>query len=499
MIIVAWATISGRSIAADCDENGVDDSLEMVDHIALEWTVEGPKGVSGTYGTGLAVLDLTGDEIPDVIVGPGVQSGAAILLEGVGDGAMLEPRTLEGIGMRRPRAVDLDADGHMDLIFQTAGGLRVAWNAQELTLGGPPNLEAEIGVDFTGGDFEIVDFDGDGVLDIAVAEAQTRSNSIFRHDGKQQFTQIAGPELPSAGIQSSGMELEFGDFDGDGAIDWAIHLLFYFGHGEFGREIFVGGRVSGSFDFCYGYSEGEIFRAVDLDLDGRDELVDTSTCDGPVILDGFRQPTPENGGFRVLQPLAADRRGDVTAADFDADGRPDLAITSGRRVSVFYGDGSGRVHPGSTLTHARPTAERVGTAADLDGDGKPELVVVGWERSSPIVVSALSPRRGGDPNDNGVLDICEGTFFRRGDANADGRVDISDSLTILGYLFLGSGEPPCLDSADTDDSGSLDLTDGHLVNVYLFLGGFAMPRPGPMACLGDPTPDELDCRSSNCE
>jgi hypothetical protein len=88
--------------------------------------------------------------------------------------------------------------------------------------------------------------------------------------------------------------------------------------------------------------------------------------------------------------------------------------------------------------------------------------------------------------------------MRCGDSNADGRVDISESIFTLSYLFLGGPRPICLASADMDDSGDLDITDGHLVNVFLFLGGSAPPSPGPFACGVDPTPDLLGCLETNC-
>ena len=47
--------------------------------------------------------------------------------------------------------------------------------------------------------------------------------------------------------------------------------------------------------------------------------------------------------------------------------------------------------------------------------------------------------------------------FRRGDADSSGDLSITDGIAVLGYLFLGSAEPACLDAADTDD----DREDRH--------------------------------------
>jgi len=83
--------------------------------------------------------------------------------------------------------------------------------------------------------------------------------------------------------------------------------------------------------------------------------------------------------------------------------------------------------------------------------------------------------------------------FERGDANADGTVDVSDGIFTLGYLFLGARTPGCLDALDTDDSGAVDLSDAVGLLDRLFLGDGTLPPPA--ACGPDPTPDDgLDCQ-----
>ncbi|MBI4602587.1 MAG: hypothetical protein HY721_11565 [Planctomycetes bacterium] len=94
--------------------------------------------------------------------------------------------------------------------------------------------------------------------------------------------------------------------------------------------------------------------------------------------------------------------------------------------------------------------------------------------------------------------LFPGEEFIRADANADGEVNISDALAILGYLFLGSIEPVCLDAADADDKGSVDISDASYTLGYLFLGTGVPPSPGPKACGLDPTLDQLLCYVKVC-
>src|SRR5688572_13791887 len=89
---------------------------------------------------------------------------------------------------------------------------------------------------------------------------------------------------------------------------------------------------------------------------------------------------------------------------------------------------------------------------------------------------------------------CGGATFRRGDADGNQVVNLSDAVATLDRLFRGGAALPCNDAADSDDSGDLDLGDAvHTLN-YLFLGGPAPPAPGPEDCGADPTgPDALGC------
>ncbi len=95
-------------------------------------------------------------------------------------------------------------------------------------------------------------------------------------------------------------------------------------------------------------------------------------------------------------------------------------------------------------------------------------------------------------------DECEPELifqFRRGDANADGTVNLADGVSTLGYLFAGDAAPPCLDAADTNDSGQINLADAIATFNYLFLGTAAPVAPGPEDCGVDPTEDELGCEA----
>lgn len=92
------------------------------------------------------------------------------------------------------------------------------------------------------------------------------------------------------------------------------------------------------------------------------------------------------------------------------------------------------------------------------------------------------------------VDRDAAVLFIRGDANDDGKVNISDPIAVLDHLF--QGRPlSCEDAGDFDDSGTLNITDAVVILTYLFDSGEKPTPPPPFPLPGpDPTPDSLGCR-----
>jgi hypothetical protein len=137
------------------------------------------------------------------------------------------------------------------------------------------------------------------------------------------------------------------------------------------------------------------------------------------------------------------RAGQVMAGDFDGDGVVDVLIGS----SVWWGDSKRKFAP---------------EPLQLDFEGQ------------PVGFGAILPR------------------FIRGDVDGDGKLDISDAIKTLQFLFSGTAAIQCRDAADADDNGRIDISDPIYSLNYLFLGGPALPEPHAVGGV-DPTDDELDC------
>jgi hypothetical protein len=116
--------------------------------------------------------------------------------------------------------------------------------------------------------------------------------------------------------------------------------------------------------------------------------------------------------------------------------------------------------------------------SDLDGDGQQDLAIPYRTALGEGILVVFGPL------------VSSG--FLRGDANDDGRVDISDSVRILSHLFLGADPSVCRQAMDANDSGTLDLSDAVFLLNGLFQGGPAPPPPYPEPG-EDPSPDAIDC------
>jgi hypothetical protein len=103
----------------------------------------------------------------------------------------------------------------------------------------------------------------------------------------------------------------------------------------------------------------------------------------------------------------------------------------------------------------------------------PEVGLVKW-----IDMSIIGPRAW-------VLESFEarpaGEPFLRGDADGNGELAITDAIVTLEWLFLGGGPTACEDAADLNDDGGIDISDPVSLLAHLFLGSPPPPPPGPSA------------------
>ncbi len=82
------------------------------------------------------------------------------------------------------------------------------------------------------------------------------------------------------------------------------------------------------------------------------------------------------------------------------------------------------------------------------------------------------------PTETCIIEIVEAVAFVRGDANADGAVNLSDVITVLEYLF-NQKNVTCLSALEANGDGSFDLSDAVYLLLYLFNSAGRPEAPFP--------------------
>ena len=234
-------------------------------------------------------------------------------------------------------------------------------------------------------------------------------------------------------------------------------------------------------------------------------------CNGNGI-DDASDLLPRDFGFPAAPSYAVGGHPQsLVAADLNGDGSQDIATASAACPSLWCepstpsyafvllnrGDGTFE----AAVSYPTGDGSWLLIAADLNGDEALDLATANASSYDvSVLMNQTTPPFSLDLNRNGFPDECE-PAFHRGDPNDDGGMDLSDAVSVLGFLFLGGEAPGCLESADTNNDGAIDISDPISVLDYLFLGGPAPAEPGSpaSACGLDPdppgSPGNLGCQA----
>ncbi|MEM7262503.1 MAG: FG-GAP-like repeat-containing protein [Planctomycetota bacterium] len=355
---------------------------------------------------------------------------------------------------------DYDNDGDQDVYICNSGGL----NSLLQNDGTGAFTDVTIPLIFEPGPSVCAawgDYDNDGDSDLYVSNFFA-PNKLFRNDGGF-FSDATTPELADMG---SALSCQWVDFDNDGLLD-----LFLVNH--LGPNVMLRNEGAGAFSPFADFPLSDVSATgidagwADFDLDGDLDLCLTNGG-GPDHL--LRNDSPANNWFQVqLEGVVSNSSGIGARVEITAGGQ-----TQSREIQ-----GGGRYLAADELI----AAFGLGTTASIDE------VTVSWPSGTVQTVTA--------PAINQRLTIVEATAtaFVRGDANADGMVDLSDAITILDLLF-GTGATSCFDALDVNDDGAVDIADPISELAFLFSLGAAPAAPFP-GCGTDPTTDALSCDSFN--
>ena len=469
-----------------------------------------PSGPAIVDSTVLADLDGDGDldlaaAIPATCNsnGPGCSGGSEAVLWNDGTGHFVAPGpVLPADPQAIARAVaagDIDGDGDVDLVFGCAPHV---WSVQNYPF--PPTFTVERGENLLflnngSGGFNaansrlgtdrdttnavlLVDFDGDGDLDLFAANAATPSvagsaqDAYYRNDGLGNFTRNAAA-LPADNDDAQGALAL--DIDNDGDRDvllrtaQGLRLLRNNGAGVFADASSNVTAPAGTID--------QIFAG---DFDGNGD-VDIGLRSGATI----RQLRNDGTGTFAHLP-AADRTGDggiVLGTDFDADGDFDVAQLLGDYWdhTLWLGDGAGAWTRVPAEMPPNLTNQFAPVAVDIDNDGDLDVVACAELAANAVYRNDGSGRFALAPYGDFTTDADASEGLAAGDLDGDGFVDV----VVANALLLGSAPsriyhndgagrldrvptPPadalCVALGDLDRDGDLDIYFGCIgVDVVL--------------------------------
>lgn len=136
-------------------------------------------------------------------------------------------------------------------------------------------------------------------------------------------------------------------------------------------------------------------------------------------------------------------------------------------------------------------------ATDPDGDGRTS----GEELQDPLGEWRPGLPAPGNPDLVTLPGVADDPppepGFLRGDADSTDAIDLSDAITILNVLFLGTGELACHDAADANGDLTLNIADPVYILFFLFFEGPSPPPPFP-DCGPVPPEESLGCEHPGC-
>jgi FG-GAP-like repeat/PQQ-like domain len=465
--------------------------------------------VSGTP-TAVAALDVAGTARQDLLVSAAATHTVSLLVDSGGGTGYTTPATLFA-ARTSPEAVvpvDVDGDGQADLAVPCRDSDAVVVLMVDRSMSPPISTARTVSVGTNQAPVGAIsaDIDGDGDLDLVVANSAGNSLSLLLNDGTGLFP--ASP--PTVAVGKAPESIVAADFNRDGTLDLAVNSP-----GETlpslpGVSILLGiPAAPGTFQPYVKRDVGttpDALAAGDFDRDGD---VDLAVCDAMVSGRVRILLNDGSGGFTLGSSITVGNKPTaIVAADLNRDGKLDLAVVDDDSddVWILLGNGDGTFtasaqSPIALTTNSSPVSI---AAADLDGDGDLDLAVACFGTNELRLLR----------NDSGQFTLLPpvavpdlASQLVAADVNRDGKADLALAATGLKVLrgkgamafedeeqFVGGRSTVAVAIADFNRDGRPDAAlvnkDSNDVSILLSTTctaqrlGVSVSPPGPPACGG---------------